>query len=407
MSPGELTVIGLSHRTARADLRDRIFIADAELDAVRGRLADAGIANAVVLSTCDRIEIEAALDDPAQADVIEGLLRARAGDMAVNVGEIYRLRGPEALRHVFALAASLESQVIGEPQVLGQVHAARERFKPTGILDYALQAAFVAAKRVRSETAIGERPVSLAAAVAELVRDVHGEVARVSALLVGAGEMGETLVQHLRERGLKRVTVAAPNAARADEVARRVGGHVIGYGDLASALAHDLIVTAVGAGRHAITAATLDAALRVRRRRPVLVVDLGIPPDVDPAVEALDGAFRYDLDDLERAIIAGKGARADEAARAWAIVDEEVARFARARAERGAVPAIQQLRAHVEGLRAAALREAGGDAARATELLMNRLLHEPSERLRRLVANDPARAAEIESLLRELFGEPR
>lgn len=403
---GGLIVIGMSHRSARAELRDRVFIADGELDEFHRRLGAAGVGDAIVLSTCDRVEVQAAIDDPVRADAIEALLRARGGDMPVNAGEIYRLNGARALRHVFAVAASLESQSVGEPQVLGQVHAARERFKPSGLLDQVLQAAFAAAKRVRGETAIGERPVSLAAAVTELVRDVHGDVDRVEALLIGAGELGETLIQHLRGRGLKRVTVTAPSAPRAEEVARRVGGHVVDFARMAPALAADLIVTAVGAARHVVAAPMLDAALRARRRRPVLVIDLGVPPDVDPAIENLDGAFRYDLDDLERAIIAGRGHRADEAGRAWAIVDEEVARFERDRAERGAVPAIQILRAHVEALRRAALAETG-DAARATELLANRLLHGPSEHLRRMIADDPGRATEIEAMLREIFGDRR
>lgn len=386
-------MVGASHHSASLATRDRLFIADGDLASFDAELARAGIAHAIVLSTCDRVEVQASHAAPDDAGTaIHDVLARRCGNEAPAAGEIYRLTGAVALRHVFAVAASLDSQVIGEPQVLGQVKAAHARARAAGrmagALDQALQAAFAGAKRVRSETAIGERPVSLASAAAQLIRDVHGAAERCAALLVGTGEMGEMMLEHLKGAGLRRMTVAAPNPARAAEVAQRLGGHVATLAALeASLAAADLVVTACGTGQVLVTAAMVADALRQRRRRPVLLIDLGVPADVDRAVDALDDVFRYDLDDLERITLSGRATREAAAAEAWAILDQELAAFTRARAEREAVPAIAALRAHVEALRRQALAEAGGDAARATELLMNRLLHAPSEALRRLAAS--------------------
>ncbi len=385
-------MVGASHRSASLATRERLFIADADLAAFDAELARAGIAHAIVLSTCDRVEIQAAHAAPEDAgSAISDLLARRCGNAPPAAGEIYRLSGIAALRHVFAVAASLDSQVVGEPQVLGQVKAAHARARAAGrmagALDAVLQAAFAAAKRVRSETAIGERPVSLASAAAQLIRDVHGAPERCAALLIGAGEMGETMLEHLKTAGLRRIAVTGPNPARAAEVAQRLGAHVAPGEPLGAALATaDLVVTACGTGRFLVSAAMVADALRQRRRRPVLLIDLGVPADIDPAVDALDDVFRYDLDDLERITLSGRTTREAAAAEAWAILDQELAAFTRARAEREAVPTIAALRAHFEAVRRQALAEAEGDAARATELLMNRLLHAPSQTLRRQAA---------------------
>ncbi len=385
-------MVGASHRSASLATRDRLFIPEADLASFDGELARAGILHAIVLSTCDRVEVQAAHAAPdAAGSAIHDALARRCGNEPPGPGEIYRLTGAPALRHVFAVAASLDSQVVGEPQVLGQVKAAHARARAAGrmagALDAALQAAFAGAKRVRSETAIGERPVSLASAAAQLIHDVHGAPERCAALLIGTGEMGETMLEHLKGSGLRRMTVTAPNPARAAEVAQRLGGHVAPASPLAAALvAADVVVTACGTGQHLVSAAMVADVLRQRRRRPMLLIDLGVPADVDPLVDALDDVFRYDIDDLERITLSGRATREAAAAEAWAIIDQELAAFARARAEREAVPTIAALRTHFEEVRRQVLAEAGGDAARATELLMNRLLHAPSEALRRQAA---------------------
>lgn len=407
-------VVGFTHRTATAALLDRLFVEDGEMTGFLADLRAAGLTQAIVLSTCDRVEVQGAASDPAAfARILLSVFAARSGLGADALGRQVRfLEGDEALRQIFAVAAALDSQVLGEPQVLGQVKEAHRRARDAGLigpeLDSTLQAAYGAAKRARSETALGERPVTLASAAVQVAHDVHGQLTGCAALLVGPGDMGELLIEHFRGAGLKRLTVTGPNAARSEALARQLDCHVAAFEALSEALAPaDIVITAAGTGRFSITAAMVDAALRARRRRAMLLLDLGVPADIDPAVEPLDGAFRYDLDDLEHVAMSGRASRETAAADAWAIVDAELAAFARERAGRTAAPAITALRRHFETQRARVLIEAGGDAVRATELLINRLLHEPSEVLRRLAAEaaaDPAARRDAERLLHELFG---
>lgn len=385
-----------------------------------GLLADLraqSVADALVLSTCDRVEVIGAHRDPeAAAQVVFARLARQAGESEAELRrQGYLITDEAALRRLFGVAAALESQVIGEPQVLGQLKAAHRLSRSMAMvgpeLEASLQAAYGAAKRARTETAVGERPVTLASAAIQLARDVHGDVAACSALLVGAGDMGELLVEHLRGSGLRRLAVALPSELRAQALAKQFLCHVLPFDRLEDGLADaDIVVTALGSGRHVIDGPMMAKAIAQRRYRPVFVVDLGIPADVQPQVERIDGVFRYDLDDLEKVTMSGRASRGSAAAEAWAIVDHEIALFLKGRAERGAVPLIAALRRHFEIARAQALRQAGGDAARATELLVNRLLHDPSEALRAIAAGrlrlDPDQAERLVRALFRLDGEP-
>jgi glutamyl-tRNA reductase len=405
-------VLGFGHRTSPPALRDRLFIADGEIGGFLSDLRAAGISQAIVLSTCDRVEVQGATSDPGDfARRLLGVFSARSGVGTEELSQhVHLLSGTEALRHVFAVAASLDSQIVGEPQVLGQVKEAHRRSRDAGLLgpelDTALQHAFGVAKRVRSETALGERPVTLASAAVQVARDIHGDLSNCAGLLIGPGDMGDLLVEHFRAAGLKRLAVTGPNAARTEATARALECHTASFVSLSTALAEaDVVIAALGAGKHYVTKPLVEDALRLRRRRSMLFIDLGIPSDVDPAIEPLDGAFRYDLDDLEGVAMSGRVSREASATEAWAIIDAELTSFVRDRAGRTAVPAIQALRRHFEMHRARVLLEAGGDPARATELLINRLLHEPSQMLRELAASgDPNLRGEAERLLATLFG---
>lgn len=411
MGPGPeiLVVAGVSHRTASAAMRDRLFIPDAELDAFEAALAARGVTRAIVMSTCDRIEVQACHADPAAVNTaVAELLRARAGDDPPRGEQVYLKTGTAAIRHVFAVAASLDSQIIGEPGVLGQVKAAWARAQKSGrmggLLDRSLQAAFAAAKRVRAETAIGERPTSLAAAAIQLARDVHGDLTGITLVLAGTGDMGEALIENFRAAGVRRVVVAAPSIARAQELARRLGCHVAEL-DAAGALFDraDVLMTAAGTGQVLVDAPAIAASMRRRASRPMLIIDLGVPPDADPAIDRLDDVFRYDLDDLERMALSGRLSREDAARAAEAILEAEVAAFARDHDQRAAGASIVALREHFEAVRREVLAQAGGDAERATELLLQRLLHAPSQALRAR-AGDGASDADLAALLRDLFG---
>lgn len=400
-----LFAAGLDHRGAALELRDRVFIPEAELPGFYAELRRAGIEQAIVLSTCDRIEVLGAHADPAVAAAAVADLLARRANMPSLQGLAYALTDAAALRRIFGVAAALESQVLGEPQVLGQVKAAHQTALAAKLmgpdLEHALQAAYAAAKRTRSETAIGQRPVTLASAAIQLARDVHGDIARCGGVLIGAGELGELLVDQLRGAGLRNLAVTGPHRVRAEETARRLASHVFPFEDLEARLTDaDIVVTALGSGKHVIAVPMMERVMVRRRRRPVFIVDLGVPADVDPAVEAMDGVFRYDLDDLEHVTMTGRASRGAAAADAWAIVEQEIAAYARSRAERDAVPALIALRRHFEAVRAQALRHAEGDAARATELLVNRLLHDPSEVLRRIASGATPELGDSETVSR-------
>ncbi|MDP6388386.1 MAG: glutamyl-tRNA reductase, partial [Alphaproteobacteria bacterium] len=223
-------VVGANHRSSSAMLRDRLFVDEARLPEFFARLSEAGIAQAVVLSTCDRVEVQAANGSPEDAaEAIRDLFVALSGLAADEVrDQLYAHFDDDAVRHAFAVASSLDSQVIGEPQVLGQVKEGHREARGHGMvgaeLERVLQAAYTAAKRVRTESAIAERPVSIASAAAQVARDVHGDLQRATALVIGLGEIGDLICQQLRVAGLGRLTLAGPSR-RTEAEARRLGCH--------------------------------------------------------------------------------------------------------------------------------------------------------------------------------------
>jgi glutamyl-tRNA reductase len=404
-----LLVIGINHRTSPIELRDRFALVEAELAAALEALRGAGLGEATLIATCDRVELVTTGGDGEHAAArFVALLAERTGFPASAIAAgLYRHDGAAALRHVFAVASALDGLVIGEPQVLGQVKAAHRLAAELGLagagLEAVFSAAYAAARRVRRETRIAERPVSIAAAALQLARDIHGDLDRCAALLLGPGEMGELIADQFRRAGLARLVVCGP-PARAERAAQRFSCNLLPFDELDDALAAtDIVIASLGSGRAVLTAPRVAAALRRRPRRPIFVIDAAIPADAEPAVNDLDGAFLYDLGDLERAALAGRAVREAASAEAWRILDAELAAFAERRAARRAVPTVVALRRHVEALRRQALDEAGGDAEAATRLLANRLLHDPSEVLRELAGASPGEVAAIEDLLRRLF----
>jgi glutamyl-tRNA reductase len=411
----EFHAIGLDHRASSARLRDLVFVETANLPAVLGWLREAGLAEAVLLSTCDRVEaiVRHTSAEAARAALAAALARNGRVPAAEIAAELRVRSGAEAVRRLFAIAASLESQVLGEPQVLGQVkeaHTAAAAAGATGPdLDALFAAAYAAAKRVRSETGLAERPVTMAAAALRVARDIHGDIAKSAALLIGDGEMGELLIRHFTGAGLKRVAVAAPLPARAEQLARALDCHIEEFDKLEEALARaDIVVSACGSRRLVVTADLARAAHRRRRRKPMFLIDAAMPGDLDPAIDEIEGIFRYDLGDLEAAALEGQAHRRDAAEAAARLVDDAATAFLRGRHERKAAAGIAALRAKFEAERAAVLETVSGDgAAEATRLLVNRLLHGPAVKLRALAADDPAAREEAERLLADLFALAR
>jgi glutamyl-tRNA reductase len=406
-------IIGANHRSSSLALRDALFIDDATQPAFLTALREAGLAQAIVLSTCDRVEVLTLHHDAGYVEeAVQVVFAARAGVTLVSLaGQLYTLADEAAVRHCFSVTSSLDSQIIGEPHVLGQVKACHRLAREAGMcgpeLEALLSAAYATAKRVRTETAVAERPVSIASAAVQFARDLHGEISDCDALLVGAGDMGELVAESLLAAGLRRLVVTAPRHSRAEALAQSLDCHVAAFADLPQLLAEaDIILTAVGGRNTVIVAEQVHQALRKRRRKPIFLVDAGIPGDIDPAVNRVDGAYLYDLTDLERVALEGRATREAAAREAWAIVDAELAAFVRGKAARAAVPAIIALRGRFEAVREQALAEAGGDADKATRLLIHRLLHEPSEAMKEIAAGGDAARGQweaAEQLLRQLF----
>jgi glutamyl-tRNA reductase len=409
-------IVGVSHRTGTAALRERLFVDEAGQTELLAALRAAGLNQALVLSTCDRTELHAIAGDTARTAAAMRDILARQGRVASAdiAAQGYELIGDAALRHLLAVASALDSVVVGEPQVLGQVKDSHRLSTSLGMmgprLEAALRAAYGAAKRVRSETAVGERPVSIAAAAIQMARGVHGDLARCAALLLGGGEMGELMATQLRQAGLAQLTVLHKSSSRAALIAHRLGGHVRPFEEIAAALVDaDILIAAFGDERQTVTAAAIKQALKARRQRPMICIDSAVPGDIEAAVHDLDGAFRFDLGDLERLAVEGQSSRAAAADPAWAIVEAEVAAFAAGDQERSAVPAVVALRRRFETVRDQVVAEnPGADAATVARLLVNRLLHAPSAVLRELAANATVDGGgdlmAIERLLTRLFG---
>lgn len=408
-------VVGATRRSSTLALRDRLFIDEAAAPDFYRRLADAGVTQAIMLSTCDRVEVQGMSDAPdAAIAAVREVLAARAGeDQAELASQLEVLIGDDALRRIFAVAASLESQVIGESQVLGQVKEGHRVAVRNGMvgpaLESLLQAAYVAAKRVRNETEIAERPVTLASGAVQVARDLHGDLSGSAGLILGLGDMGDLIGGQLRLAGLGGTVLTGPSR-RTEAEARRMGCNFVPFDDLEEALPDaDIVVSAAGTGRFLITVEIVQRALRRRKRRPVLILDAGVPADVEPAVHDLDGAFVYTLDDLERVAREGRANREAAAADAWKIVDAEVDGWRRSLAERDAVPTLVSLRRGFEAIRDEILAaDPNADAAEATRRLINRLLHRPSEALRELAAEigDETEKKAVARIVGRLFGLP-
>jgi glutamyl-tRNA reductase len=401
---GNLLVIGINHRSTPPELGDRFALIEADLDTALDALKACGLGDAVLLATCDRIELLS--NDRAAETAFAPLIAAHLGVATDRIASsLYRLEGVAALKHLFAVASALDSQVIGEPQVLGQLRAAHRAAAEQGLvgdaLEAALDAAYTAARRVRRETKIAQGPVSLAAAALSLARDIHGDLANLAALLIGPSEMGELMAEQFRRAGLAQLVVCGP-PERAGRAARALASNFTGLDTLESAVATaDIVIASLGSGRAVLTRDLVAAALRKRPLKPIFVIDAAIPADAELAINDLEGAFLYNLADLERAALAGRAERQAASSAAWAIVDAELAAHAEREASRRAVPAVVALRRHVDRLRDEALAE-GGDAAAVTRRLVNRLLHDPSEVLRQL-AGAEADTNTMERLIRRLF----
>ena len=412
-----LLAVGLSHRTAPVELRESVDFGRAGLDVALQAFAARGVSpEAVVLSTCNRAEIYALGDGDATADAITRFFCDYHGlDAALLTEHIYCHRGNEAARHLFRVAAGLDSLVVGEPQILGQVKTAytvASDLHFTGTITHRLfHSAFAVGKRVRHETGLAEGAVSVSYAAIELARKIFGDLSGLNVLILGAGEMAELTGVHLRSQRVKQITIASRTLASAEGLARQLEGRAVPWSDLRAALASaDIVVTATGATEPVLTRTTVEEAMRSRRDRPLFIIDIALPRDVEAAAGDLDQVFLYHMDDLQSIVSENLARRSTELASAEAIVNQEVARFASWLQSREIVPTIVALRQRFEAIRQAELRrlepklggltpEARARVDEVTRLLVEKLLLTPTEHLK-TVGDDALVVAYAEALHR-------
>jgi glutamyl-tRNA reductase len=405
-----LTLVGLSHQSTPIAVRERAFVALPAAAALAQELAGDG--EAVCLSTCNRTELYVVGPD-AETRAVDALARVSGLSDEELRGVVYRLRDEGAALHLFRVAAGLDSMVPGEGEILGQVREAYEAGAPGAILDRLFRQALHTGKKVRAETAIGESPASVSSAAAALAQQVFGELDGCRVLLVGAGHVAELAARSLAARGASIAFVANRSAQRAGELARRFGGEAIPLADATRRLAVvDVLLSATGAPERTLTRGHVEAALRDRKGRPLFLVDLAVPRNLDPQIDEVDGCFLYDIDDLESVVAAGLAGRRREAARAEAIVAAQAERFREWLASREVVPEIASLRAWAEEVRAAELERAktrlglSEDQHAAVESvtaqIVNKLLHLPTVRLKEAAAG--ANGGIYAEAVRHLFG---
>jgi glutamyl-tRNA reductase len=397
-----IVLVGLNHRTAPVELREQVAFSNGQREeALRHLMALEGVAEGAIVSTCNRVEVVACGPDaPALGSALAAYLAREHGVSQAALGaHLYTHVGRDAIRHLFRVAASLDSMVVGEPQILGQMkeqYAAAAAAGASGrVLHRCFHKSFSVAKRVRTETGIAEKAVSIGSAAVELARRIFDRLEDQTALLIGAGTMGELTARQLLSGGVGSVMVTNRTFDRAVEVARALGGLPVPWERLTRYLPlADLVIGIASGDGFLLGVDALEAAMRERRRRSIFLIDLAVPRCIDPAVNQLDGVYLYDIDDLEGVVVDNQDARAREAVKAEAIVETEVDAFWRWLGSLDAVPTIVELRDKVEAMRRAELARLLGSLPdstpeqhaaieRLTVSLVNKILHGPLSALRR------------------------
>jgi glutamyl-tRNA reductase len=417
-----IVVIGVSHQTAPLALRERLAVAAERLPELLQRVrAEAGLAEAMMLSTCNRVEVYGRGEEGVDERALEWFLGATPGPSREEVLPcVYRLTGTAAIRHAFRVAASLESLVIGEPQILGQVKDAYQAAEQAGTLGASLNAlrnrSLAAAKRARTETGIGRNAVSISYVAVELARKIFGELKDKNVLLVGAGKMSELAARHLVRSGARATVLGGRTIGKAEGLAAALGGRAAAFETLREELAiADIVISGTAAPGTVIRAEDVESAraARGRHHRPLFLIDIAVPRDIEPAVRKLGGVFLYDLDDLKSVAEANLRLRKREAAAAEALVDAEISEFLEWQKSLDVVPLLVELRRRGEEIRRAEIEKARArlgpltpeqeQALEATTTaIVNKMLHVPTVQLKE-IARD-GHPPELIGLIRRLLG---
>lgn len=413
----DFVVVGLSHRTAPVEVRERLAVPANQLEQeLREIVAAEGFDEALLISTCNRVELYATSPNPVEAVANARQALAKRLSDAASDEVLYQERGVDVIRHVFRVASSLDSLVVGEPQILGQVKEAFDAAQEAGtvgtLLGRCFTQAFAAAKRVRNETGIAEGTVSVSSIACELAKKIFGNLEGRRTLLLGAGEMGESAARSLRQTGAN-LHVINRSQERATALAESCGGRAVPYERITVELAEaDVVIASTASPKFILTPKLMKGVVRTRRHRPLFIIDIAVPRDVDPRVGNMDNVFVYDVDDLQQVAEENLAVRAREAGQAERIIEEEVESFLTWRRSLELAPTIVALRKRFgqvadDELRRALNRIDGlGEPDRAvleamSRSLVNKLLHQPMTQLK-AGAGEPDGALLIDAV-RRLF----
>jgi glutamyl-tRNA reductase len=415
-----LLLVGASHRTASVDLRERLDFSSRGLeDAVRAVIGRQSAAEAVVVSTCNRAELYVACLDPKSTILDLHAFFSEFHRLPIEQirPHLYALQDHDAVRHLFRVASGLDSLVVGEPQILGQVKAAfaiASQVHSAGpLLNRLFHWSFGVGKRVRSETGLAEGAVSVSFAAVNLARKIFGSLGGRKVLVIGAGEMGRLTAVHLKAQGVESVTIISRTLAHAQELADGIGAAVTPWDTLQqSLLDSDIVITVTGSPAPILSKSQVKDAMPASRLRPLFLIDIAVPRDVDPRAGELEQVFLYNIDDLQAIVRENLERRGVEVGRADQIVDEEVLKFTNWQRSRDAVPTIVALRQHFEGIRKAELErlepklaalspEARARVDEITRLMVEKLLLQPTEQLKN--AGDAHLVSQYAAALSRLF----
>jgi len=422
----KLLVTGVSHKTAPVEVRECLAFPEPALpEALQSLKSRAGVSEAYILSTCNRVEITVTTDDPAdpQALVGEFLRESRLVAPASVEPYLYRHEGQSAIHHLFRVASSLDSMVVGEPQILGQLKTAYGIAKTQGVLcgwlEGLLERSFSVAKRVRSETGIGQMAVSVSYAAVELARKIFGSLNNRTVMIAGAGKMSELAARHLRRSGATHVFVTNRTPERAMEMAKLFQGTPVEYSRFVSMLPEvDILIASSGAPHYILHKDEMHRVISARRNRPMFLIDIAVPRNIEPSVNDLDNVFLYDIDDLQEVVNANLRERLKEAERAEEIVKQEVERMMARLKVQEITPTIVSLQEELERIRQAEIdkvrRKFGpvtGEQEEAWDMLtrgiINKVAHGPISELRAQAGRPDG--AHVIAAIRKVFHltEPR
>lgn len=419
----KLAIAGINHRTAPLQIREQLAFRSEEIPSALLDIQARGAKEALILSTCNRVEVTATLDGSVTVDHLFGrMLNARPGlSLEALRPHFYVFEQREAIRHLFRVASSLDSMIVGEPQILGQLKQAYSQAKEQGaigsLLDAILTRAFNVAKRIRTETEIGQTAVSVSYAAVELAREIFGSLQQKRVLIVGAGKMSEGTARHLIRAGASDIFITNRTAERAGEMAALFKGTVVPYDQFPQWLSEvDIVIASSGSPDWVITSDMVRRAIESRKNQPMFLIDIAVPRNVAPEVNGIEHAFVYDLDDLQRLAERNLQTRREVAQQAETIVEEEVTRLEARLRERGAAPTILSLQEQFEAIRLdvldryrarlGTLTPSQEEALEAlTKGIISKVAHGPISEIRRHAAEraDDIREGELIHLVRRIF----